>query len=114
MKSQRKNFIGLTLAAGLAVFGASAHGQAVQTPYSPVETGLALSPAEELQLDTIGRGSVADCATPYSPSECGPSERPAVGGTLAGSAGGSVRLDGGSMDTLPVTPDTGAAIGIDD
>lgn len=108
MKSIRKSLVALFAVAGLTAFSAAVYAQSVDTPYSPSETGMALSPAEEAALDNnIGSGAVADCATPFSPLECGPSELPAVGGTAAPALGGAVNINGGSsLDRLPVTPDS--------
>jgi hypothetical protein len=101
MKGNRSTFIALMAAAGFAASIASVHGQTVVTPYSPSETGMAVSPSEETALGSSSAS--VNCETPFSPNECGPAEAPAAGGTEAPALGGIV--EGASMG-LPATPDS--------
>ena len=103
MVLRHKSVAGLVVASALTSFGAAAIGQSVVTPYSPWESGPALTQEEEAAA--FG-GSAAVCETPYSPQECGPADMPARGGTVAPEMGGAIRIEGGSSTRLPVTPDS--------
>jgi len=107
MKSVSKGLIVLFAVAGLTASSAAVYAQSVATPYSPSETGMALSPAEETAFgNNMGSGASTNCDTPYSPNECGPAQLPAQGGTAAPDLGGAININGGSLDRLPVTPDS--------
>jgi len=73
--------------AAVAMFsvGSLAFAQSVQTPYSPDESGMAEFPGSE--------------------SATGPAA-PAQGGTLAPDTSRTVRIEGGSAENLPMTPDS--------
>lgn len=105
MLSRRKTVAGLVVATALTTFGAAAVAQSVITPYSPWESAPALSADEEAD---VSGGVAAACETPYSPNECGPATMPAVGGTAAAELGG--RIESGSFDGLPSTPDSDMAV----
>jgi hypothetical protein len=73
-------------AAALMFTAGSAFAQAVETPYSPNEAGLADLP-----------GSDTASTTPAVPGQ---------GATMAPETGRTVRIDGNSADSLPMTPDS--------
>lgn len=100
MRHTRKHTAASIAAAGFMLCGALAYGQELQTPYSPNES--ASTPAE---LEAADR-ALSGVAEPQAPAQ---------GGTLAPEAGGSLQLEGGSMDRLPLVPDSGPdADAIDD
>lgn len=104
MQRISKTLIGLASAAMLTVLSGTGYAQAVETPYSPSETGPALSAAEEAAL-VFGPSASVDCVTPYSPNECGPAEQAAVGGVIAQPLTGTVSF--GASDGSPF-PDAGS------
>ena len=73
-------------AAALVVTAGSAFAQVVETPYSPNEAGMADFP-----------GSETASTTPVVPGQ---------GATMAPETGRTVRIDGDSADSLPMTPDS--------
>jgi hypothetical protein len=79
-------------AAALMFTAGSAFAQAVETPYSPNESGLADFPGSET-------ASTAPTA-PAAPTVFG------QGATLAPETGRTVRIDSDSADSLPMTPDS--------
>jgi len=102
MKATRKTMLGLIVATGLGLSSAMVYAQAVITPYSPNESGPALSASEEAALENSGGAGTSEaCVTPYSPNECGPAEA-RTGGTVAPELGGTLGSD--STGQLPETP----------
>jgi hypothetical protein len=73
-------------AAALMLTAGSAFAEVVETPYSPNEAGVADFP-----------GSETASATPAVPGQ---------GATMAPETGRTVRIDGDSADSLPMTPDS--------
>jgi hypothetical protein len=79
-------------AAALMFTAGSAFAQAVETPYSPNESGLADFPGSETASTTPTTSTVPTI--------------PGQGATLAPETGRTVRIDSDRADSLPMTPDS--------
>lgn len=83
MTISRKRLLGALAAAALATLALPAQAQGMETPYSPDETGIALTPQEEAGEGFAARGGVRS---------------PQLGGTV------SVR--GGRVEDVSAFPDS--------
>jgi hypothetical protein len=83
---KRIHMLSAVTAAALMLTAGSAFAQVVETPYSPNESGLADLPGSET-------ASIAPTV-------------PGQGATLAPETGRTVRIDGDSAGSLPMTPDS--------
>jgi hypothetical protein len=93
MKPIRK--LSAVTAAALVFTAGSAFAQAVETPYSPNESGLADLP-----------GSETASTIPTTPTTSAVPTVPGQGATLAPETGRTVRIDRERADNLPMTPDS--------